>query len=108
MKATLREVTYSETRAQVREAVRRFAVEYGPKYPEAWMTLEKDADVLLTFFDFPAEHWKHLRTSNMVEAPFATARTTCRSCAQIVPRETRAADRWRVGRTVPSIILSPA
>jgi transposase-like protein len=47
----------------VREAVRRFAVEYGPKYPEALMTLEKDADVLLTFFDFPAEHWKHLRTS---------------------------------------------
>jgi transposase-like protein len=48
------------------------------------MTLEKDADVLLMFFDFPAEHWKHLRTSNVVEPPFATARTTCRSCAQIV------------------------
>ena len=72
------------------------------------MTLEKNADVLLTFFDFPAEHWKHLRTSNMVEPPISTARTTCRSCTQIVPREARAADRWRMGRTVPSIILSPA
>jgi len=74
VKAALREVIYSETHAQVREAVRRFAVEYGPKYPEALMTLEKDADVLLTFFDFPAEHWKHLRTSNVVEPPFATVR----------------------------------
>ena len=38
------------------------------------MTLEKDAHVLLTFFDFPAEHWKHLRTSNVIESPFATVR----------------------------------
>jgi putative transposase len=37
-------------------------------------TLEKDADALLTFFDFPAEHWKHLRTSNVIESPFATVR----------------------------------
>ena len=35
---------------------------------------EKDADALLTFFDFPAEHWKHLRTSNVIESPFATVR----------------------------------
>jgi transposase-like protein len=36
--------------------------------------LERDADVLLTFFNFPAEHWKHLRTSNVIESPFATVR----------------------------------
>jgi hypothetical protein len=47
---------------------------YGSKYPKAVTTLEKDADVLLTFFDFPAEHWKHLRTSNVIESPFATVR----------------------------------
>ena len=46
----------------------------GPKYPKAVTTLEKDADVLLTFFDFPAEHWKHLRTANVIESPFATVR----------------------------------
>ncbi len=43
----------------------------------AWLavtTLGKDADVLLTFFDFPAEHWKHLRTSNVIESPFAPVR----------------------------------
>ena len=46
----------------------------GPKYPKAVTTLEKDAGALLTFFDFPAEHWKHLRTSNVIESPFATVR----------------------------------
>lgn len=44
-------------------------------YPlQAVATLEKDADVLLTFFDFPAEHWKHLSTANLIESPFATVR----------------------------------
>jgi transposase-like protein len=74
VKAALHEVMYAETRAQAREAVQRFAGEYGAKYPKAVTTLEKDADALLTFFDFPAEHWKHLRTSNVIESPFATVR----------------------------------
>jgi transposase-like protein len=74
VKAGLHEVMYAETRAQARKAVQRFAIEYGPKYPKAVTTLEKDADELLTFFDFPAEHWKHLRTSNVIESPFATVR----------------------------------
>jgi Transposase, Mutator family len=65
---------YAEIRAQAREAITRFAGEYGSKYPKSVATLEKDADVLLTFFDFPAEHWKHLRTSNVIESPFATVR----------------------------------
>ena len=57
-----------------REAITRFADEYGAKYTKAVTTLEQDADVLLTFFDFPAAHWKHLRTSNVIESPFATVR----------------------------------
>ena len=73
-KAALHEVMYAETRGQAREAITRFATEFGPKYPKALTTLEKDADTLLTFFDFPAEHWKHLRTSNVIESPFATMR----------------------------------
>src|SRR5262245_26078357 len=52
---------YSETREQARKAITRFAGEDGAKYPKAVTTLEKDANALLTFFDFPAEHWKHLR-----------------------------------------------
>jgi hypothetical protein len=74
VKAALHEMMYAETRDQAREAAQRFATEYGPKYPKAVTTLEKDADVLLTFFDFRAEHWKHLRTSNVIESPFATVR----------------------------------
>jgi len=74
VKAALHEVMYAETREQAHQAVTRFATEYGAKYPKAVTTLEKDADVLLTFFDFPAEHWKHLRTSNVIESPFATVR----------------------------------
>jgi transposase-like protein len=55
---------YAETREQAREAITRFAGEYSAKYPKAVTTLERDADALFTFFDFPAEHWKHLRTSD--------------------------------------------
>ncbi len=65
---------YAETCEQAREAVKRFAADYGAKYPKAVVSLAKDADTLLTFFDFPAEHWKHLRTSNVIESPFATVR----------------------------------
>ena len=73
-KAALHEVMYAETREQAHEAISRFAGEYGVKYPKAVAPLERDADALLTFFDFPAEHWKHLRTSNVIESPFATVR----------------------------------
>jgi len=74
VKAALHEVMYAETREQAREATQRFAIEYGAKYPKAVTTLEKDTAALLTFFNFPAEHWKHLRTSNVIESPFATVR----------------------------------
>ena len=74
MKAALHEVMHADTRVHAREAITRFATEYGAKYPKAVTTLEQDVDALLTFFDFPAEHWKHLRTSNVIESPFATVR----------------------------------
>jgi putative transposase len=74
VKAALHEVLYAETREHAREAVAGFAAEYGPRYTKAVTTLEKDVDALFTFFDFPAEHWKHLRTSNVIELPFATVR----------------------------------
>jgi len=73
-KAAIHEVMYAETRDEARGAISRFAGEYGAKYPKAVTTLEQDAEALLTFFDFPAEHWKHLRTSNVIESPFATVR----------------------------------
>ena len=47
---------------------------YGAKYPKATECLQKDRDVLLTFYDFPAEHWRHIRTTNPIESTFATVR----------------------------------
>jgi putative transposase len=47
---------------------------YGVKYPKATECLEKDSDVLLTFYDFPAEHWRHFRTTNPIESTFSTVR----------------------------------
>ena len=51
-----------------------FLEKYQAKYPAACECLEKDRDVLLAFYDFPAEHWKHLRTTNPIEITFATIR----------------------------------
>jgi len=73
-KQALHAMLYADTRTACEREIRRFTAEYGAKYPKAVTTLEKDADALLTFFDFPAEHWKHLRTSNVIESPFATVR----------------------------------
>ncbi|MBW1790062.1 MAG: transposase, partial [Deltaproteobacteria bacterium] len=47
---------------------------YEAKYPKAAKCLQKDRDVLLTFYDFPAEHWRHIRTTNPIESTFATVR----------------------------------
>jgi len=47
---------------------------YEAKYPKAVQCLEKDHDALFTFYDFPAEHWRHIRTSNPIESTFATVR----------------------------------
>ena len=51
-----------------------FAETYGVKYEKAINCLTKDRDALLAFYDFPAEHWKHLRTTNPIESTFATVR----------------------------------
>jgi putative transposase len=51
-----------------------FSEEYEVRYPKAVETLTKDQDQLLTFYDFPAEHWIHLRTTNSIESSFATVK----------------------------------
>lgn len=74
VKEALREIMYAETREAAEEAKSAFVESYEAKYPKAVESLLRDDEQLLTFFDFPAEHWKHLRTSNIVESPFATVR----------------------------------
>ena len=73
-KADLREIWTAPDRATAETAIATFAEKYGAKYPKAVLCLTKDRDALLTFYDFPAEHWDHLRTSNPIESVFATVR----------------------------------
>ena len=73
-KQHLQEIWMAETRAAAEKAFDFFLEAYAPKYDKATACLEKDHDVLLTFYDFPAEHWKHLRSTNPVESTFATVR----------------------------------
>jgi putative transposase len=74
MKADLREIYGAPTRAAAEAAIDVFADKYGSKYDKAVACLTKDREALLAFFDFPAEHWDHLRTSNPIESVFATVR----------------------------------
>jgi len=73
-KADLREVWAAPDRATAEAAIATFAEKYAAKYEKAVACLVKDRDALLTFYDFPAEHWDHLRTSNPIESVFATVR----------------------------------
>jgi putative transposase len=73
-KADLREVWMAPDRATADAAIETFAEKYGAKYEKAVTCLLKDRNALLTFYDFPAEHWDHLRTSNPIESVFATVR----------------------------------
>jgi putative transposase len=73
-KAGLREIWTAPDRATAETAITAFAEKYGAKYAKAVACLVKDRDALLAFYDFPAEHWDHLRTANPIESVFATVR----------------------------------
>ena len=73
-KEKLHDIWMADTRAHACQAFDLFLKIYGAKYPKACECLAKDRDVLLTFYDFPAEHWIHLRTTNPIESTFATVR----------------------------------
>lgn len=73
-KAALHEIWQAATRAEAQHALDTFVQQYEAKYPKATDCLVKDRDSLLAFYDFPAEHWGHLRTTNPIESTFATVR----------------------------------
>ncbi len=73
-KEQLHAIWMASTRADAEQAFDLFVATYQAKYPKATERLQKDRDVLLTFYDFPAEHWIHLRTTNPIESTFATVR----------------------------------
>ena len=74
VKSDLQDIHHAETRADAKAALTRFEGKYGAKYEKAVACLTRDKEALLAFYDFPAEHWDHLRTSNPIESVFATVR----------------------------------
>lgn len=73
-KAELNDIWMAESRAAAEQAFDKFLLSYAVKYPKASECLHKDRSALLTFYDFPALHWSHIRTTNPIESTFATVR----------------------------------
>ena len=104
-KNRIHQIWMAPTREAAHEAFDHFAEIYQAKYPKAVECLQKDRKVLLTFYDYPAEHWKHLRTTNPIESTFATVRLrhrrtkgngSRRACLAMVFRLCQSAEkRWR-------------
>jgi putative transposase len=77
-KSLLHEVMEAPSRADARAALERFRGEFDAKYPKAVAKLDRDWAAVTAFYDFPAEHWRHLRTSNAIESSFATVKLRTR------------------------------
>ena len=73
-KQVLTQIPAADTRAQAEARRDKFAARYKDRYPKAVATLERDWERMVTFYDFPQQHWRHLRTTNPVESPFASVR----------------------------------
>ena len=77
-KGLLGEIIEAPTRKDAKQALEVFREEYGAKYPKALAKLDRDWTPLTAFYDYPAEHWRHLRTTNPIESSFATVRLRTR------------------------------
>jgi transposase-like protein len=73
-KSALHQIWMADTKHAAHTAVDAFISTYAAKYPKATACLAQDRDALLAFYDFPAEHWVHIRTTNPIESTFATVR----------------------------------
>ena len=73
-KGAIHEITEAETKKEASKAIKEFAAEFGVKWPKAVEKITSEKEVLLTFYDYPAQHWVHLRTTNPIESTFAPVR----------------------------------
>lgn len=87
-KENLHQIWMAETREKAEKAFDHFIESYEAKYPKAAECLAKDREVLLAFYDFPAEHWVHLRTTNPIESTFATVRLRTAKTRGMLTRDT--------------------
>jgi len=88
VKDALHQIWMAETRADANIAFDRILARFTGNYPKAMDCLKKDRDELLAFYDFPAEHWIHLRTTNPIESTFATVRLRTNKTRSCVSRTT--------------------
>jgi len=116
-KGMIHEIWLADTRENATKSFDAFLETYQAKYPKACDCLSKDRDALLAFYDFPAEHWKHLRTTNPIESTFATIRLrhrrtkgngTRRACLAMMFKLAQSAQRgWRLldgAKLLPDVI----
>ena len=98
-KQDLHAIYEAESREAAEEAFDRFVTKYGAKYDKAVTCLTKDRERLLTFYDFPAEHWKHVRTTNPIESTFATVRLRTDKTKGCLSRQTALAMVYRLAKS---------
>jgi transposase-like protein len=97
-RADLQAIWMAPTRAEAEKAFKRFIATCTAKYPKAVEALGKDRERLLTFYDFPAEHWRHLRTTNPIESSFATVRHRTDRTRCAISRESIAPFVFKLGK----------
>ena len=95
-KELLRAVVYAPTRAEAVKARQAFGKRYGSWYPKAVDVLEDDWERMVSFYDFPEAHWKHLRTTNVVESPFASVRLRTTAAKRFKRVESATALIWKL------------
>ena len=98
-KQDLHVIYEAENRHEAGEALDRFVAKYGTKYDKAAACLAKDRESLLAFYDFPAEHWKHVRTSNPIESTFATVRLRTEKTKGCLSRQTALAMVFKLAKS---------
>ena len=101
----MQEIYNAEDRTHAEKAIEEFARTYGTNWPKAVAKITDDADELLAFYDFPAEHWVHLRTTNPIESTFSTVKLRTKvtrvagspaaALAMVFKLVESAQDRWR-------------
>jgi transposase-like protein len=95
-KEQLHEIMYAPDRESALEEIDIFHKEYGQRYAKAVETLVKDQDRMLAFFDFPADHWLHLRTTNPIESTFATVKARTKKTKGAGSRKAGLAMAWKL------------
>ena len=96
-KQALHDIWMAEGREEAERAFDNFAVRFDAKYPKAVTCLTKDRESLLAFYDFPAEHWTHIRTTNVIESSFATIRHRTKRAKGCVTRITMLTMIYKMG-----------